>query len=123
MDITKVNVNGVEANLGGSSGGVEMFNIAELDRNAVGSGQAILDAYNAGMKLVYIDKAANSYTSGTATECRDVVSIIDGDVSNNSSGETDEFNYVYVCTVYFQVLSMENGEPTTPNMHVAKYKK
>lgn len=122
MDITKVNVNGVEANLGGSSGGVEMFNIAELDRDAIGSGQAILDAYNAGMKLVYIDKA-DSYTSGTATECKDVVSIIDGDVSNNSSGETDEFNYVYVCTIDFWVHATQNGEPTAPSMHVTKYKK
>ena len=122
MDITKVNVNGVEANLGGSSGGIEMFNISELDPETTGSGQAILNAYNAGMKLVYIDKA-DSYTSYSATICKDVVSIVDGDKTNNSEGETESFNYVYVCTIDFMVPSTQKGEPTTPNMHVTKYKK
>lgn len=88
MDITKVNVNGVEANLGGSSGGVEMFNIAELDRAAIGSGQAILDAYNAGMKLVYIANGTND-TNGPTTTVAEVITIHDnfkGYNGNDSHG-------------------------------------
>lgn len=73
---------------GSSSGGVEMFNIAELDNTAVGSGQAILDAYNAGMKLVSITNGTND-TNGPTTTVAEVIAIHDnfkGYEGNDSHG-------------------------------------
>ena len=50
---------------GGAAGGVEMFNIAEVDRTAgSGGAQQILDAFNAGKKLIYLVENSSSNELG-----------------------------------------------------------
>lgn len=102
---------------GGSSGGVEMFNIAELDPDTAGSGQAILDAYNAGMKLVRIVNGENS-TGNPCTTVEHVISVHNDDARDVAGSNYNSHGVFVLCAGFdtsassgkFSVVSLPSGK-------------
>lgn len=100
-----------------NSSGVELFNIAELINithqgyntvnyadgegsydeytcNNSGYGQMILDAFNAGKKIVYIGNTS-SWTGGSCACCQEAFYVGDLDISNSSYASSD-FKHIVV---------------------------
>lgn len=110
-----------------SSSGVELFNIAELIDTSIpadtiyyetggddyyrefvsdgqGQGQMILDAFNAGKKIVYIGNTS-SWTGSSCTCCQEAFYVGDLDISNSSYAPS---NFKYV-VVLFHGIEWNNG--------------
>ena len=128
---------------GGSGGGVELFNIAELPVEVYGwdtvnygtddgdyyrayrcresgYGQMILDAFNAGKKIVYIGKSS-SWTNDSCSFCQEAFYVGDLDIFNEGDRKAD-FQYI---VVLFHGIEWNSGsgQMYKPRIHMFKFPK
>ena len=123
------------------SSGVELFNIAELVSmesnyntptyvdgedsykeyrcNKSGYGQMILDAFNAGKKIVYIGKTG-SWTNDSCSFCQEAFYVGDLDVLNNVDGYP---NLQYVMVLFHNIQWNNEGKLHKPCILVFKFPK
>jgi hypothetical protein len=126
------------------SSGVELFNIAELVNindgwntvhygtddgdyyreyvcNESGRGQMILDAFNAGKKIVYIG-STSSWTGNACSFCQEAFYVGDLDTFNESNSQPN-FQYVVVLFHGIEWSSGNDAQMYKPRIHMFKFPK